>query len=503
MIQRSVPPVPGYAPAVTRDQVQAAVSAYLRAELGKLLVVREVRRVRHVESIGWRVRVVCPLRSGDVEVAELVVDEHGVLSPLLDVDGVVELLRAGARDDAPLSVRADALDLGAFEPPSSIEDAPPSSLGELPPMAVLAKIRGHLQRGDEEGLLRARSLYPRLLTDPEARGTTLLGMADLERKLGNAQTALGYLEAAAREFADRFDVEALEDAAAMALDVLGDEAFASSPIHALLESSRARLQPIASVLEAPALAGASAEDRAWLELNAELRTLRRGEMLVREGDPSRAVFVIKSGLLAVLLEKPDGGSRMVRCCFPGWLLGESSVLATGEPRCTASLRAERVTEVWTIDAALLSTVMDKNAKLRERIAQAKQIHRIDSFFAMHETMGQLDALVRDEMLGCLQRIQSFDEETLLFPAGEVPEAACLVARGELALHDGWELDSAPAHVVGVDHFANVRDAIHAIPSPFTTLARAGSTVAFFDAVRLRALAESSPPHVGAVLERLG
>lgn len=484
---------------MTREQVQAAVSAYLKGEFGKLLVVRDVRRVRHVDTIGWSVRVVCALRSGDVEIAELEVDEHGVLSPLLDPDGVVELLRAGAHEAAPLSIRADALDLGGIE----LDEGPPSSLGDLPPMAVLAKIRGYLQRGDEEGLLRARSLYPRLLTDPEARGTTLLGMADLERRLGNVQTSLGYLEAAAREFADRFDVEALEDAAAMALDVLGEDDFTRSPIHALLEGSRARLRPLHTVLDAPALAGASPEDRAWLELNADLRTLRRGEVLVREGDPSRAVFVIKSGLLAVLLEKPDGGTRVVRCCFPGWLLGESSVLVPGDPRCTASLRAERVTEVWTIDAALLSTVMEKNGKLRERIAQAKQIHRIDSFFAMHETMGQLDALVRDEMLGCLQRIQSFDEDTLLFPAGEVPEAACLVARGELALHEGWELDSAPAHVVGVDHFANVRDAIHAIASPFTTLARAGSTVAFFDAKKLRALAEASPPHVGAVLERLG
>ncbi|MGC8000972.1 hypothetical protein, partial [Salmonella enterica] len=70
--------------AVTREQVQAAVSAYLKGEFGKLLVVRDVRRVRHVDTIGWSVRVVCPLRGGDVEIAGLEVDEHGVLSPLLD-----------------------------------------------------------------------------------------------------------------------------------------------------------------------------------------------------------------------------------------------------------------------------------------------------------------------------------------------------------------------------------------------------------------------------------
>jgi len=47
--------------------------------------------------------------------------------------------------------------------------------------------------------------------------------------------------------------------------------------------------------------------------------------------------VVKSGLLGVWLEKPSGGSWLVRCCFPGWLLGESSVLGSGEGRCTATL----------------------------------------------------------------------------------------------------------------------------------------------------------------------
>jgi len=482
---------------VTREQVEAAVSTYLRGEFGKLLIVREVRRVHHVDALGWTVRIVAPSRSGDIEIAELEVDERGVLSPLLDPLGVIDVIRTS--DEAPpASMRPGAVDLGGFD----LEESGPASVTETT-TSVLQKIRANLRKGDTESLERARSLYPRLLTDPEVRASALLGMADVEKKLGNSQIALGYLEAAAREFADRFDVEGLEDSATAALDILGPDAFTRSPTHTLLERSRARLQPLQSVLDAPALAGASQGERMWLELNAEVKTLRRGEFLVREGEPSRAVWVIKSGILAVLLEKPEGGQRVIRCCFPGWLMGESSVLVEKDARCTASLRAERMTEVYRIDAALLSTVMKKNEGLKQRLAQAKQIHRIDSFFAMHETMGQLDAFVRDEMLACLQRIQSFEEDTLLFPAGEVPSAACLVARGELALHEGWELDSQPAMVVGVDHFANVRDAIHSIQSPFTTIARGGSTIAFFDGKKLHALAETSPPHVAAVLERLG
>jgi CRP-like cAMP-binding protein len=98
-----------------------------------------------------------------------------------------------------------------------------------------------------------------------------------------------------------------------------------------------------------------------------------------------------------------------------------------DPRCTATLRAERVSEVWTIPADIMKKAMEKESEFAARIAQTKQLHRIDSFFSMHETMGQLDVQVRDEMLSCIQRLETFDEETILLPANEVPRVACLVA----------------------------------------------------------------------------
>ena len=60
------------------------------------------------------------------------------------------------------------------------------------------------------------------------------------------------------------------------------------------------------------------------------------------------------------------------------------------------------------------------------VAETKQIHRIDSFFSMHETMGQLDVQVRDDVLSCIQRLESFDEETILLLAGTIP-TACMNA----------------------------------------------------------------------------
>jgi CRP-like cAMP-binding protein len=180
-----------------------------------------------------------------------------------------------------------------------------------------------------------------MLTDHDKRGTTLLTMAEVETKLGEPSLAKGYLEAAARELGDRFDMPSLERCAAVALDLLGKEAFTTSPIHALLEESRARLKPIADIFESKTFAGMPEALRAQIEQSLVFRTLAPGEDLVREGEPSKNVFVVRSGLLGVWLEKPSGGQWMVRCCFPGWLLGESSVLTdlASNARCTATLRA--------------------------------------------------------------------------------------------------------------------------------------------------------------------
>lgn len=480
-----------------REHVWKAVAEELREEFGKLLEVRDVRRVRRVSGDAWSVSVVLAASSGDLHVADLTVDDAGVMTPVLGPDHVVEAVTRAQRF--------------SLVPPQSDELADFGDIGDEvePALDVLSELEEPIEvrvasaiaKGDAESLFVARGLLPRLLTDHEKRGATLFTMAQVEAKLFEPGLARSYLEAAAREFGDRFDLPALEKAAAMALSLGGRETFAGSPIHTLLEQSRARLKPLDNVFAARSLAGLSPEQRAELSRHVELITLAPEEMLVTEGEPSRRLFVVKSGLLGVWLEKPSGGAWLVRCCFPGWLLGESSVLGGADPRCTASLRAERVSEVWSIPAPVVAKMMAEDLVFAQRIAETKQVHRIDSFFSMHETMGQLDVQVRDELLSCLQRLESFEEDTLLLPPDTIPPVACLVARGSIALY-GSDPDK-PIGFVAPDSFYGVRDAIHQIAPNVAAIATAGTTVAFFDAARLQQLCQRSPEHVVAVLERLG
>jgi CRP-like cAMP-binding protein len=484
---------------VKREQVWKTVSDSLRSGFGRLLDVRDVRRVRRVSGDAWAVTVVLAASSGDLHVADVAVDDAGVITPVLNADHVIDAVRRAQRfsmvPPPPPDELADFGDINAGDDEPALD-----MFTEEEPAEV--RVASALTKGDPESLEVARSLLPRLLADHERRGATLFTMADVEVKLGEPGLARGYLEAAAREFADRFDLPALEKAAAFALAMAGREAFSGSPVHALLEQSRARLKPLSNLFDARSFQNLSEDQREHLGKHVALRTLAPEEMLVTEGEPSREVYVVKSGLLGVWLEKPSGGSWMVRSCFPGWLLGESSVLGGPDARCTASLRAERVSEVWILPAAEVRTLMEDDLAFGQRIAETKQMHRIDSFFSMHETMGQLDVQVRDDVLSCIQRLESFDEETILLPAGMIPEVACLVARGSIALFEGDGRDT-PVAVVQPDSFYGVRDAIHRIAPSVTAIARPGTTVAFFDGQKLQRLCERSPEHVVAVLERLG
>jgi CRP-like cAMP-binding protein len=493
---------------VTREEVWRSVADNLREGFGRLLDVRDVRRVRRVAGDAWMVTVVLAAPSGDLHVADLTVDDSGATSPTLGADHVIDAVKRAERaSHLPAAMPDELADFGGgLDEPDADSGSELGLLSEIEEVPIEARVAAALQRGDKASLDEARELLPRMLADHDRRGVTLLTMAAVEMKVEEPMLARGYLEASAREFADRFDLDSLEKAAVLAIQLLGHEGFAGSPVHTLLEQSRTRLRPFARIFDTRSFSELPAELRARLAPHVHLRTLAPGDTLVAEGEPSRNVFVVKSGLVGVWLEKPSGGQWLVRCCFPGWLLGESSVLgpanAEQEPKCMATLRAERVSEVWTVSAEAIRAIMDEDLAFGQRIAETKQIHRIDSFFSMHETMGQLDVQVRDEMLSCIQRLETFNEQTLLLPANEIPRVACLVARGSIALvQDGN--DATPVAVIEADSFYGVRDTIHRIAPSVAAIARPGTTVAFFEGTRLQKLCERSAEHVVAVLERLG
>jgi SulP family sulfate permease len=80
-----------------------------------------------------------------------------------------------------------------------------------------------------------------------------------------------------------------------------------------------------------------------LGTHLESRTLPAGFYLMREGDPTPGIFLIRSGRATVLLEAPDGGQVRLRTLLEGTVLGEIS-LYRNEP-CTATVVTDTECEV--------------------------------------------------------------------------------------------------------------------------------------------------------------
>src|SRR5580704_11548736 len=175
-----------------RERAWKTVAGVLRESFGRLLDVRDVRRVRRVTGDAWVVTVVLAASSGDLHVADLTVDEAGTISPTLGPDHFVEAIR-----------RAERLSL-APPPPSELADFGDVAPGDDEPALdmlsdfeepVEIRVAAALAKGDPESLTSARSLLPRLLGDHDRRGSTLFTMAEVEVKLGETGLARGYLEA--------------------------------------------------------------------------------------------------------------------------------------------------------------------------------------------------------------------------------------------------------------------------------------------------------------------
>jgi CRP-like cAMP-binding protein len=382
-----------------------------------------------------------------------------------------------------------------------LDDQPDAEAPPSDPDALRASVKDLLASNTKPDLVRARELLPHLLVDTERRGVALVWLAEIERRLGDARAGLPHLEAAARHFAERFEIPALERCAALAAAMMTEEAFASSLVHRLVEGARARVRPLDSLWATGPFAAVQAEHRGWIAAHADVLPLDADEILVREGAPARAVYVVKSGLLSVSIELAEGGERRVRYCHPGWVLGEMSALHHDRPTATATLRAEGPAEVWIVDADAIRRVMAQEPSLRQRLAATTHLNRLDRFFTTHDELGQLEVVERDELIHALAKVEVHDEPAIVMTAGETPTAALLVASGEVALQTDAG-DATLEQALGADAFYGVRDAIHATPVPLTAVARAGSTLVWFDAEKLRALA-ASDPRVAAALERVG
>lgn len=493
------------------EQARAIMTAHVRDRFGRVLVLRDVAVVRKASGRTWRGELICVTRHGDVPVGHVGVHEDGRIIETCTVDDLADALvrTHPALSTPPPAPNNDPMDLFADIDLSGPVSGPNVTVGmEADVDGVFAnleattdvrdRIKELKARGRREDYQAVRDLLPQLLPESESRRFTLVELGEVELRLGNPELSLQYLEAAAREFADRSEVRALELVASIALRVLGEEAFATSTIKQLLDLSRRRLRPIENLGHAPAFAGLGASELAQLEALSTQTTIDQGQVLLQEGAEAVRAYVVRSGILSIRLETPEGGTRVVRCCFPGDLVGETSVLGASGATCTATVRAECITSVWGFRGSELRELGKRMPSVLTRLEGARALHRLDSFFSMHETTQTLDARMRDRILSCVTGLRRCHANELLNTPGEVPPVVYLIAEGSVE----YASEEAPTRSFGSDAWIGLRDALHGLVTEGTFVSAEECLLVVFDPERLRDFAAEAPPDVVAIFQRL-
>ena len=88
--------------------------------------------------------------------------------------------------------------------------------------------------------------------------------------------------------------------------------------------------------EWPILQGLTAEDRSRVVARTSCRTVPRGDFIVREGEAANALYLIRSGLVAIECSTSKGERATLAVLGPGDCLGELSLLDDHRPLRTAS-----------------------------------------------------------------------------------------------------------------------------------------------------------------------
>jgi CRP-like cAMP-binding protein len=488
------------------------ISRYIKEQFGRVVELRQVSVRRHPAGRQWVGELYRVTQYGDVRVGSVAMDESGAVSGGLDIDDLIDTLsQVEPLDAISLSSRAledvctidlaelaeeDLYDtkVGGVSTPDEFEEF----FVGLDTPGLRREIAQLLQAKTRASLFQAREKLPLLLPNPEGRAEVLRQMAELELLLGDVDVSLTYFEAAARELADHADLKSLERASARVTEIVGTTHARARSIDALVRQTRLRMKPIKELGDAPVFSGLTRTALSAIGDLSTLITVPSGTEIIREEETPFRAFVIRSGVVSIWIEAPQGGSRFVRCCFPGEFIGESSVLGGVGASATATVRAQTRTTLWQFEGSDLRDLSDTMRELKQRLQHTQIRHRLDSFFSTGSNTAGLDVRVRDRLLACLEGVNRLAEGELVLAGGAVPNTVYLVLEGELTYVSGQTVlrSARPSGFVALRH------ALHRVPLEGEWRARTPARVARFDARALQALADNAPAEVLGILETL-
>jgi signal transduction histidine kinase len=266
------------------------------------------------------------------------------------------------------------------------------------------------------------------------------------------------------------------------------------------------------IRQIPLFAGLGAGQLAQLCTASQQVAVKAGDIVIEEGAPGEALFIILSGELEIT-KRADGHDIVLASRKAGEFLGEMSLLERS-PR-TASARATRDTELLEIDAAAFQHLIESHPSIATTILRtvAARLRSTESSLMQREKLASLGTLAAglahelNNPAAAIQRSSSYLEEMLNTSSRQTSALRALAfspaeARQLSTLEVGLTAAPQSSPSSATEGLLMAQLEKFGIENPWDiapALAAAGWTVARLD-VELSAF---EPPHRNAILSWLG
>ena len=231
-----------------------------------------------------------------------------------------------------------------------------------------------------------------------------------------------------------------------------------------------------------------------------LRRLVPGEVLVRQGEPSDDVFLVRSGECAVSIEM-QGGIVEVAVCTTGELIGEVAALS-GMTR-SATLTAVGDVEVIAITPSEFETWLAVRPEASRRVSEQARLRllAVQTGRIVIELFGARSAGLVPAMLGAAEWVDVAAGQQL-FAEGDQPDAVYLVLAGRLQASKGVAGERSVLGEIGRAEIVGEVAVIQQSPRTATVIALRDSTLARFSIDVFEQLLIDHPPLMLNVVRRI-
>ena len=117
-------------------------------------------------------------------------------------------------------------------------------------------------------------------------------------------------------------------------------------------------------------------EREELAEDANMHVFSAGEMIIREGDPGRSVYIILDGRVKVFTRDDGGNELPLATLGVGQFFGEMS-LVSGKPR-SSSVAALELSVLVELSYASMAKVIDQNLAVKEVLEEYHKVRKQDT-----------------------------------------------------------------------------------------------------------------------------